>query len=103
MVLAYLSSKDIANLRLASPVFRKIPIILFRRLLLDDMPWFWEARDFPVRETNWYEVYRKVQSWTFKGLQNRKRIWKDVEVIVRRIEKYRQEGKVGFANRAYLR
>ncbi|MCJ1433844.1 hypothetical protein MMC27_003209 [Xylographa pallens] len=96
MVLACLSSKDIANLRLASSVFRQLPTILFRRLLLEEMPWFWEARGMPLEDTNWYDVYRKVKScWLFKGLQNRKRIWKDVEEVVRRIGKYRQEGKVG--------
>ncbi|MCJ1421091.1 hypothetical protein MMC32_007453 [Xylographa parallela] len=97
MVLACLSSKDIANLRLASSVFRQLPTILFRRLLLEDMPWFWEAQDMPVGNASWYDVYRKAKfCWLFKGLQNRKRIWKDVEEIVRRIRRYRQEGKVGY-------
>ncbi|MCJ1391456.1 hypothetical protein MMC18_004320 [Xylographa bjoerkii] len=95
MVLASLSSKDIANLRLVSPAFRQLPAILFRRLLLEDMPWFWEAQGLDVGKTNWYEMYRKVKScWLFKGLQNRRRIWKDVEEVVRRIRKYRQEGKI---------
>lgn len=36
-----LSSKDIANLRLATPAFRQLPISLFRGLLLREMPWLW--------------------------------------------------------------
>ena len=32
----------------------------------------------------------------FKGLQNRKRIWRDVEEIVGRIEKYRSQGEIPF-------
>ncbi|MCJ1377209.1 hypothetical protein MMC17_000301 [Xylographa soralifera] len=56
MVLACLSSKDIANLRLASSVFQQLPTILFPRLLLEDMPWFWEARGMHVGDTIWYNV-----------------------------------------------
>ncbi|MCJ1399146.1 hypothetical protein MMC11_002348 [Xylographa trunciseda] len=96
MLLAYLSSKDIANLRLSSPVFRPLPAMLFRRLLLEEMPWIWEARGLEVGKTNWYKLYCMLKScWLFKGLQNRRRIWKDVEEVVRRIRKCRQEGKVG--------
>jgi len=97
MVTHCLPSKDIANLRLASLAFQQLPTILFRRLLFEDMPWFWESRDLPLAEIDWYHLYRQVKScWgNLKGLMNRKRIWKDVEEIVRRIERYRAEGKIG--------
>lgn len=42
-VLYYLSSKDIANLRLATRAFRQLPIFLFRTLVLREMPWLWEV------------------------------------------------------------
>jgi len=99
MVVHDLPSRDIANLRLAVRAFRELPNILFRRLLLEDMPWFWEVRDLPPAKTDWYQLYREAKScWgNLKGLMNRKRIWRDVEQIVRRIERYRAEGKVGDA------
>ncbi len=97
MILHHLGSKDIANLRLATPVFRQLPTILFRRLLLEDMPWLFEVKDLDVAKINWYDCYCRVKSnWKdLKGLQNRRRIWRDVEEIVRRIENYRNEGKIG--------
>ena len=97
MIVDYLPSKDIPNLRHAAPSFRQLPRRLFRRLLLEDMPWLWEAQDLPVAETDWYHLYRMLKfCWgNLKGLQNRKRIWKDVEEVVRRIGKYRNEGKIG--------
>jgi hypothetical protein len=50
----------------------------------------------PEHQTNWYEVYRglTVHGKELKGLTNRARIWKDLEEIFRRMEKYRQEGKL---------
>ena len=97
MIVDYLPSKDIANLRLASATFRALPYSLFRRLLFEDMPWLWEARDMPIAETDWHDLYCMTKfCWLgMKGLQNRRRIWKDVEEIVRRIERYRSEGKIG--------
>lgn len=92
MVVEYLSSEDIANLRLATRAARELPTILFRRLLLEDMPWMWEAEDVPLGDVDWYKLYCTVKfGWVgLKGLMNRKRIWKDVEEIVRRIEKDRR-------------
>lgn len=96
MVLDSLSSKDIANLRLATRTFQLLPVNLFRRLLFEEFPWLWEAQAMSVRETNWYVLYQDVKfCWgNFKGLKNRARIWKDVEEIVRRIGKYREEGRI---------
>ena len=96
MILEHLGSKDIANLRLATPVFRQLPTILFRRLFLEDMPWLFEMGDLDVASVDWYEWYCKWKSdWgDLKGLRNRRRIWRDVEEIVSRIEKFRKEGKI---------
>lgn len=92
MVLEYLSSKDIANLRLATRAVQQLPDILFRRLLLEDMPWMWEAEDLPRGRVHWHKLYCTVKfGWVgLKGIRNRVRIWKDVEEIVSRIEKHRR-------------
>ena len=57
MVLDHLESKDIANLRLATPVFRQLPTILFRRLFLEDMPWLIEVKELDVASVDWYDWY----------------------------------------------
>lgn len=90
------SSQDIANLRLVTRACRQLPIILFRRLLLQEMPWLWEARGLSVRNTHWWLLYQKVKfSWAnVNGLKNRKRIWKAMEEIVRRIQRNRSEGLI---------
>ena len=56
----------------------------------------WEARDMEVAGTDWWRLYRMVKfCWSeLKGLRNRRRIWKDVEEIVRRIGVYRREGAI---------
>lgn len=41
-MLSHLSSKDIANLRLASRTFRYLSQYFFRQLLLRECPWLWE-------------------------------------------------------------
>jgi hypothetical protein len=108
VILAHLPSSSIASLRLATRTVRQLPIVLFRRLLLEDMPWFWEANDLPVGETNWWGLYILLKfCWAdgLKGLKNRKRIWKDVNEIVSRIESYRAQDMIRrwlpteFANR----
>lgn len=43
MVLSHLSSRDIANLRLASRTFRQLPVLVWRDLLVREMPWLWEV------------------------------------------------------------
>ncbi|KAL3492121.1 hypothetical protein BJX62DRAFT_112669 [Aspergillus germanicus] len=44
----------------------------------------------PKANTNWHQVYTQIKAnWDrLKGLQNRQRIWEDVEEIIRRIRKY---------------
>jgi hypothetical protein len=180
MVLAPLSSADIANLRLASRNFRHLPFTLWHDLLQKEMPWIWEAwtdrpypflacttkfeleadnaglwdgtmamrdhgsdeeaspgngeqaslrndevaspereeeenlqgeedassesdaarwetdqmwqphavRQLPRLQTDWYFLYCQLtREWkNIKGLQNRERIWKTLEFIVRRVE-----------------
>ncbi|KAJ5601075.1 hypothetical protein N7510_010609 [Penicillium lagena] len=154
LLLEYLGSHDIANLRLASRAFHQLPISLWHRLIREEMPWVWEAWDenennhslslwtsitanemqmlcklrkhyfsvlgdgsqdaildgkiidemlswppaipsqikLPRAKTNWYEVYSGItRNWDqLKGLQNRKRIWKDVDGIIRRIQTHEQ-------------
>jgi hypothetical protein len=147
MVLAPLSSVDIANLRLASRSFRHLPFTLWHDLLQKEMTWIWEAwtdrpypysacttkpeldahvsafgplleamrkaggdedeiaglhdthfktgiweshvvRQVPRLETDWYQLYCQItRQWkNIKGLQNRERIWKTLEFVVRRVE-----------------
>lgn len=144
MVLSYLPSKDIANLRLASKTFRYLPNTLWHDLLQKEMPWIWETwtdqpypymscttkrelqerrqagkpairlarggeatsrqkqlvaqadaefrRPREVRRlerlrTDWYYLYCRIRrEWgNINGLQNRERIWKCVEYVVRRV------------------
>jgi hypothetical protein len=44
----------------------------------------------PASKTNWYKVYSEItRNWKdLKGLQNRKRVWKDIGVIVENLDKY---------------
>ncbi|KAF4634045.1 hypothetical protein G7Y89_g4055 [Cudoniella acicularis] len=178
-VVGNLGSRDIANLRLATPAFRQLGIYLFYGLIKKEMPWLWEAwsvetpsfwalttaqqlreeenerdaedkrkadfeaqlrfnRDIikrempevfeqycaaeplysgsytgidtkleaallastcielPKAQTNWYQLYCSITLYwpELKGLQNRARIWKDVEEIISRMKRYREEGKI---------
>lgn len=96
MVLNQLSSKDVATLRMVTPVARQLPVIFFRGLLLREAPWLWEVRDMPIGETNWYKMWCKLRvAWKdLKGLRNRRRIWDDINENVRRIEEFRKQGKI---------
>jgi hypothetical protein len=157
LVLAHLSSRDIANLRLVSRAFYHLPITLWHDLMQKEMPWIWEAwtdraypgltcttrneldaidemlksqvwalealygdqraaieqancernkryaellEPWPVRQldrlrTDWYWLYCRINGeWeNIKGLQNRERIWKTLEFVVRRVD--RPEEDVG--------
>ncbi|THC96688.1 hypothetical protein EYZ11_003843 [Aspergillus tanneri] len=151
LIVGFLGSRDIANLRLASRAFEQLPVSLWYRLVRDEMPWLWEAWDetecihvpsiwtsvtgtdvqmfftrrqryasalsdmckeinvedavdsllpmpmtaprqlrLPREQTNWYQVYTQIKRhWgQLKGLQNRQRIWRDVEGIMTLIQKY---------------
>ena len=64
---------------------------------MEETPWFWEIQDLPMAEVDWYKLYQtfKFCSSSLKGLQNRRRAWKDIEEIVRRVERYIIDGKMG--------
>lgn len=146
MVLIQLSSRDIANLRLASCSFRRLPYTTWHDLMKKEMPWVWEAwtdrpylliscatqaelnahdraiqvrfqaaarlpheqkileekliaqedaefrKPRPVQQfdrlhTDWHFLYNQLRrEWcNLRGLQNRERIWKATEFLVRRI------------------
>jgi hypothetical protein len=61
MILKHLSSRDIANLRLATKTYRQLPVVLFNNRLLEDMPWLWEVNDLPAGEYDWYRMYNMVK------------------------------------------
>lgn len=61
MVLLHLPSPDIASLRLASRSFRQLPKSLFKRLILGEMPWFWEIDDIEEQD---FAYWRR---WVVKG------------------------------------
>ena len=96
IILDSLGPKDIANLRLATPVFRQLPTALFQRLFWEEMPWLFEVKGLDMAAVDWYELYCKckVGCRNLKGLRNRKRIWRDVEEMVAKIQQYREEGKI---------
>ena len=55
-----------------------------------------ETMVLPKDGTNWCRVYYEVKAnWkALKGLQNRERIWRDVEEILRKIDGYRSDGRI---------
>ena len=68
MILSSLSSKDIVALRLVSRSFRQLPKQLFKRLIREDMPWFWEI-DVVIEEDEEY----------WQNLHDDRNIEKDME------------------------
>ena len=50
----------------------------------------------PITETDWHHLYCLAKfCWSgFNGLWNRKRIWRDVEEVIGRIKRYREEGEI---------
>lgn len=63
---------------------------------MGDIPWLFEAKDLDVARIDWYNFYCSCKSGRgdLKELRNRRRIWRDAEEIVKRIQKYRKEGKI---------
>ncbi|KAL1857328.1 hypothetical protein Plec18170_003448 [Paecilomyces lecythidis] len=87
-IMWYLSPRDIANLRLATPSYRCLPDIFFKYLIRTEMPYLWEFDDLNSRQTNWSQLYAKLKlDWrkNILGLRNRERIWKEAEGIVKMI------------------
>lgn len=95
-ILDYLSSKDLARIRLATRSFWQFHESIFRRFLYEDMPWLWEVKDIPSSGADWYDLYMMAKFiWcNIKGWQKRRMIWQDIEEIVKRIGKYREEGMI---------
>ena len=50
----------------------------------------------PPKNTNYFTVYTLItRHWDeLLGLQNRQRIWKDCRVILRRVKKHRENGRI---------
>lgn len=95
LILDDLCSRDIATLRLATSAYRQLPNILFRRLCAEDMPWFWEFGEVPATDNvDWYSWYCMIKGSDLKGLSNRRRIWHDVEELIRRIQSLRESGEM---------
>lgn len=169
-VLMVLGKRDVANLRLASASFVRLPQSYFRNLVQTEMPWVWELESLPSatamdwhalwtdlsradggalldekyrehrqkvimdsqrreeweaelnrrgikrNDPKWFELYSKWAEeakrealeqlkreehsgrWRtrpdpkeIKGLRNRRMIWRDIEMIVRRIEELGDE------------
>ena len=111
MILSYLSSRDIAHLQRVSRSFRHLTKSLFKRLLQEEKPWFWElvkleelyenppyymATSYPSnnrnkKDLNWLTVWTGLQRLQQHkhGVRNRARIWKLAEEIVARIGRLR--------------
>lgn len=43
LILSYLPSADVANLRLVSRKFEQLPLSMFHWLIREEMPWLWEV------------------------------------------------------------
>lgn len=56
----------------------------------------WEFKDMEGAKVDWHDLYCKMKvCWMgLKGLKNRKRIWEDIEEILRRIERLRSDGRI---------
>lgn len=61
LILINLSSKDIANLRVASRKFGPLPDILFRHLIITEIPWFGEAPKLKRGSVSWFELYQNLK------------------------------------------
>jgi hypothetical protein len=111
MILCYLSSTDIASLQRVSRSFRLLTKSLFKRLLQEEKPWFWElenlerlyenppqymapyflSRNQKKQDINWLNVWSSLQhlQQQMHGIRNRARISKLAEDIVARIGRLR--------------
>ncbi|KAL2075541.1 hypothetical protein VTL71DRAFT_484 [Oculimacula yallundae] len=59
-VLEKLSPKEIANLRLSSRSFRQLPKQIFKQLIEEELPWFWEVDEIRDEiETQYQEDFKE--------------------------------------------
>lgn len=54
--------RAVANLRLSSPTFKRLPQSFFRNLIRKRMPWVWEVDDPAVRPQamNWHKLWNEL-------------------------------------------
>lgn len=121
----YLTIEDLASLHQITPAFKGLPQSVYRTLMRDTMPWFYETWcSMPISRwaTTTAKRLRKGEKpesvamepldpvatdylalafelvcteKTALGLRNRRRIWKDCEEILRRVDAYREKGQIG--------
>ncbi len=60
-ILAKLSPKDIASLRLSSRSFRQLPKQIFKRFIVEEIPWFWEIDEIRDDVEKYYQTAFKEQ------------------------------------------
>ena len=82
-ILSHLSGRDVASTCLASGAFRRLPQSFFRKLLLRDMPWLWEAwcplplscwatttrSELEIRHESWDRQQRDIEEWQIPVLE----------------------------------
>jgi hypothetical protein len=66
-VLNLLGSKDIAAMRLVSRAFRQLHRALFKRLIGDDMPWYWEIDDVEKRDVEYWKCHFEEEFGNTEG------------------------------------
>lgn len=111
MVLSHLSSRDIARLRLVSRSFRQLPKQLFFRLIMDELPWFWEFDELKQLDDDWWREWFKNDNPEKQRPEHANRIKKSREgnftENVNWLAVYRQlvvlkKGILGVRNRARI-
>jgi len=78
MIMEYLSPNEIAIWNKASHSFSGLPSRIFRRFVLEEFPWLWEAKILSPRQTDWYRLYLSVKfHWSsLKQFRRRERPWR---------------------------
>ncbi|KXJ92058.1 hypothetical protein Micbo1qcDRAFT_204081 [Microdochium bolleyi] len=83
-IVDYLGSKDIASLRLASHAFQQLPISLWHRLVMEEMPFLYEAWSDDVQPYPWasrlasdWEKYAKTKADLDTDRMHRRQVVKE--------------------------
>ncbi|KAM3075412.1 hypothetical protein ACMFMG_007150 [Clarireedia jacksonii] len=118
MLLMELDSKNIRNLRLVSRAFRELPQQVFRHLILEELPWFWEideihkkrqecdrdlyikmyGEDLSKMGDRLDGRYRQKVKDTVEGKYSPETDWKNVYQTLKMLEK----GRLGVQNRVRI-
>jgi hypothetical protein len=100
IIQGHLCAGDIANARCAIFSWRELPMAYFRRLVSRKHPWLWEIFDaeqiwrkggysYLQTAVDWYKVHIALLKGPIiplsLGLENRIRIWKDMENVKKHI------------------